>query len=110
MTGATVIQGSVKTFPQGLLEMIDELGILIKGDGLWHPMQAHNFFKNKLTTQVASKVFLHVMKWDIFRYSSSTTKIDSILRWVQGRPSIKSIYKSFHGAYGTGNGMYKPVF
>ena len=110
MTGATVIQGSVKTFPQGLLEVTDELGILIRGDGLWHPMQAHNFFKNKLTTHVASKVFLHVMKWDIFGYSSSTIKIDSILRWVQGRPSIKSIYRSFHGACGTGNGMYKPVF
>ena len=45
MTGVVVIQGSVKMLPQGPLEMTNELNISVGGDGLWHSMQAHNFFK-----------------------------------------------------------------
>ena len=45
MTGAAIIQGSVKTLPQGPPEVTDELGIPVRGDGLWHSMQTHNFFK-----------------------------------------------------------------
>ena len=45
MTGVAIIQGSVKTLPQGPLEVTDELGIPVRGDGLWHSMQMHNFFK-----------------------------------------------------------------
>ena len=48
MIGATIIQGSVKTLPQYPQKVTDELGILIKGDGLWHPMQAHNFFTEQI--------------------------------------------------------------
>ena len=66
--------------------------------------------KNKLATQVASEVFLHAMKWDMFEYLSTITKTKSTHRWVRGRPNIKSIDKSSYGACGTGKGMYKPVF
>jgi len=45
MTGAGVIQGSVKTLPQSLPEVTNELGIPVRGDGLWHSIQTHNFFK-----------------------------------------------------------------
>ena len=38
MTSAVVIQGSVKTFTQGLPKVINELGIPVKDDGLWHSM------------------------------------------------------------------------
>ena len=48
MTGATIIQGSVKMLPQGLPKVIDELGIPVRGDGIWHPIQAHNFFKKQI--------------------------------------------------------------
>ena len=82
MISAIVIQGSVKTLPQGPPEVTDELGILVRDDGLWHSMQTHNFFKEKITTQVASKVFLHAMKWDIFEYLSTTIKTKSIPHWV----------------------------
>ena len=48
MTSAAVIQGSVKTLPQSLPEVTNELGILVRGDGLWHSMQMHNFFKEQI--------------------------------------------------------------
>ena len=48
MIGAVVIQGSVKTLPQGPPEMIDELVISVRGDGFWHSMQMHNFFKEQI--------------------------------------------------------------
>ena len=48
MTGAAVIQGSVKMLPQGPPEVTDELDILVRGDGLWHSMQIHNFFKEQI--------------------------------------------------------------
>ena len=66
--------------------------------------------KNRLATQVAFEVFLLAIKWDIFEYLSTTTKTESILRWIQGRPSIKSIDRSSYGSCGTGKGMYKLVF
>ena len=62
MTGAAIIQGIVKMLPQGPLEVTDELGILVKGDGLWHSMQTHNFFKEQISHSVAFEVFLHAMK------------------------------------------------
>ena len=48
MTSAAVIQGSVKTLPQSLPEVTNELGILVRGDGLWHSMQMPNFFKEQI--------------------------------------------------------------
>ena len=45
MISVAVIQGSVKMLPQGPPEVTDELDILVRGDGLWHSMQTHNFFK-----------------------------------------------------------------
>ena len=48
MTGAATIQGSVKTLPQSPPEVTNELGILIRGDGLWHSMQTHNFLKKQI--------------------------------------------------------------
>ena len=48
MTSTAVIQGSVKMLPQGLPKETDELGIIIRGDGLWHSMQTHNFFKEQI--------------------------------------------------------------
>ena len=49
MTGAAVIQGSVKTLLQGSPEVTDELRIMVRGDGLWHSMQTHNFFKEYIS-------------------------------------------------------------
>ena len=66
--------------------------------------------KNRLAIRVAFEVFLHDMKWDIFEYLSTTTKTESIHCSVQGRLDIKSIDISFHGACGTGKGMYKLEF
>ena len=49
MTGAAIIQGSVKTLPQGPPEVTNELRILVRGDGLWHSMQMHNIFKEYIS-------------------------------------------------------------
>ena len=110
MTSAAVIQGSVKTLPQSPPKVTNELGIPIRGDGLWHSMQTHNFVKEQIDHSSSIWILLHAMKWDIFEYLSTTTKTESIPCWVRGRPSIKSIDRSSHGAYGTGKGMYKLVF
>ena len=48
MTSAAIIQESVKTLPQSPPKMTNELGIPIRGDGLWHSMQMHNFFKEQI--------------------------------------------------------------
>ena len=48
MTSVAIIQGSVKTLPQSPLEVTNELGIPIRGDGLWHSMQTHNFLKEQI--------------------------------------------------------------
>ena len=48
MISAAVIQGSVKTLPQSPPEVTNELGIPIKGDGLWHSMQTHNLLKEQI--------------------------------------------------------------
>ena len=48
MTSTAVIQGSVKTLPQSLPEVTNELGIPIRGDGLWYSMQTHNFLKEQI--------------------------------------------------------------
>jgi len=82
MISAAVIQGSVKMLPQGHPEVTNELGIPVRGNGLWHSMQMHNFLNNRLATRVASEVFLHAMKWDIFKYPSTTTKTEFISHWV----------------------------
>ena len=34
--------------PPGPPEVTDELGISVRGDGLWHSMQTHNFFKEQI--------------------------------------------------------------
>ena len=47
ITSTIVIQG-VKMLPQNSPEVTNELGIPVKGDGLWHSMQTHNFFKEKI--------------------------------------------------------------
>ena len=66
------------------------------------PCKHTTSLKNRLATQVASEVFLHAMKWDIFEYLSTITKTESILHWIRGRPNIKSINRSSHGAYESG--------
>ena len=62
MTGVSVIQGSVKTLPQGPPEVTDELDILVRGYGLWHSMQIHNFFKEQIGHLSAFEFFLHAIK------------------------------------------------
>ena len=49
MIGAAIILGSVKTLPQSLPKVTNELGIPVKGDGLWHSMQTHNFFEEQIS-------------------------------------------------------------
>ena len=74
------------------------------------PCKRTTSLKKRLATQVASKVFLHAVKWDIFEYLSTTINTKSIPRWVWGRPSIKSIDRTSHGACGSSKDMYKSVF
>jgi len=66
--------------------------------------------KSSPATLITSIVFLLGIKYVIFEYLSTTTKIESIPHWVCRRPNKKSMEISFQRCSGIGRDMYKPIF
>lgn len=62
--------------------------------------------KKSCATITALDVFEKELKWAIFENQSTTTSMESCCLLVLESPSTKSILISFHGAWGTGNGVY----
>jgi len=84
--------------------MIKELGVMVRDNGPWNPMQPYNLRYNS-ATKVASLVLLQDMKWAIFEKRSTTTKMESLFLWVRGNPNAKSMLTSTQGEVGTGKGV-----
>jgi len=53
-------------------------------------------------TWEASFALWQAMKYAILENWSTTTKMESLLRWIRGRPSTKSMRTSSHGPWGVG--------
>ena len=66
--------------------------------------------KKRVATFLASAVFAQGIKCAMLENLSTTTKIESTLLAVLGKPKTKPMLRSCQGSCGMGRGWYNPVF
>ena len=96
--------------PKSLSEIASELNIPIGHNSLRQTVKLGDAIAKDLGYSRGIKGAKQGKKWAILEKQSTTIRTESCFLKVFGSPSTKSILTICHGQFGTGNGVYNPVF